>query len=419
MLRRRKLLAGLTAVFCPSAGFARTRRVGHLLVRACWQSFSMGEVAQVAGLLQILQEELPKVTVTLWATSLENGVGEWLKNLYPKVTLITGTTGDDGLPDQPALQQAWKAADLLIHGPAATMVARNHLEAWRKKTGKPYGIYGVTLPEIDEKLTALLRAASFVWLRDGISRAAVAKLGLQESQIGFGPDSSFAMSHRNPEAADDWLHRHGLDKKPFLCVVPKLRFTPYWEIYKRPPKYAETAQSEQNKQFQESDHQVLVDALQRCLQVPDLHLLICAEMPYAAEVGTNWILQKLPESLQSRCIVRSEPWLPDEAAATFTKAKCLLSLELLSCVVAAAAGTPALHVCLPEDRKSGQMWRDVGLKDWIVEREQANGEILANKLLAMIEDSPGNESKLAGAAKFIVERQQRAGEVLRKAMEPD
>ena len=133
MLRRRKLLAGLTSLFCPSAGFARTRRVGHLLVRACWQSFSMGEVAQVAGLLQILQEELPKVTVTLWATNLENGVGEWLKNLYPKVTLVTGTTGDDGLPDQPALQQAWNAADLLIHGPAATMVARNHLEAWRKK----------------------------------------------------------------------------------------------------------------------------------------------------------------------------------------------------------------------------------------------------------------------------------------------
>ena len=47
------------------------------------------------------------------------------------------------------------------------------------------------------------------------------------------------------------------------------------------------------------------------------------------------------------------------------------------------------------------MWRDVGLKDWIVEREQANGELLANKLLAMMEDAPGNESKIAGASKFI------------------
>ena len=418
MLRRRILLAGLTAAIYPESGFARTRRISHLLVRACWQSFSMGEVAQVAGLLQILQEDLPKVTVTLWATNLDNGVGEWLKNLYPKVTLIIGTTGDDGLPDQPALQRAWKAADLLVHGPAATLAARNHLEAWRKKTGKPSGIYGVTLPEMDDKLAALLRAASFVWLRDGISRAAVAKRGLQESQIGFGPDSAFAMTHRNPEAADKWLQSHGLDKKPFLCVVPKLRFTPYWEIYKRHPKYAEIAQSAQNEKSQESDHQIVFDALHRCLEVPDLHILICAEMPYALEVGKKWIFQKLPESLQPRCLVRSEPWLPDEAAATFAKAKCLLSLELLSCVVAAAARTPALHVCLPEDRKSGQMWRDVGLKDWIVEREQANGELLANKLLAMMEDAPGNESKLAGTSKFIAERQQRVGEVLRKAIEP-
>ena len=64
------------------------------------------------------------------------------------------------------------------------------------------------------------------------------------------------------------------------------------------------------------------------------------------------------------------------------------------------------------------MWRDVGLKDWIVEREQANGELLANKLLTMMEDAPGNESKFAGTSKFIAERQQRVGEVLRKAIEP-
>ena len=420
MLRRRKLLAGLTATLCPSPGHARSRRISHLLVRACWQSFSMGEVAQVAGLLQILQEELPKVTVTLWATNLENGVGEWLKNLYPKVALVTGTTGDDGLPDQPALQQAWKAADFLMHGPAATVVARNHLEAWRRKTGKPFGIYGVTLPITDEKLEALLSAASFVWLRDGVSRAAAAKLRLPESQIGFGPDSAFAMSHQNSKAADDWLLRHDLDKRPFLCVVPKLRFTPYWQIYRRPPKYAEIAQADQNNQFQESDHQPLVDALIRCLQIPDLHILICPEMPYEAEIGTKWILQKLPEPLQSRCIVRSEPWLPDEAAATFAKAKCLLSLELLSCVVSAAAGTPAFHVCLPEDRKSGQMWRDVGFKHWIVDRDQASGELLADKLLTMMEDAPGNENetKLTGAAKFIAERQHLVGEILREMMEP-
>ena len=378
----------------------------------------MGEVAQVAGLLQILQGELPGVRLTVWATNLENGAGEWLKNLYPKVTFITGTTGDDGLPDQPALERAWKAADFLMHGPATGMVARNHLEAWRRKTGKPFGIYGVTLPEMDEKLASLLRAAAFVWLRDGISRAAVAKLGLEEAQLGFGPDSAFAMSHRNPAASDDWLHRHALDKKPFLCVVPKLRYTPYWQIYRRPPKYAEIAQAKQNKEFQETDHQLLLDALHRCLQIPDLHILVCPEMPYETEVGTNWIFQKLPESLQSRCIVRSEPWLPDEAAATYAKAKALLSLELLSCVVAAAAGTPALHVCLPEDRKSGQMWRDVGLKDRIVDREQASGEILTEKLLALMEDAASNDTKLAGARKFIADRQQRAGEVLRKAMDP-
>ena len=400
---------------CPRTALARPRPP-QLLVRACWQSFGTGAVAQVAGLLTMLQEELPGVGLTLWANELQQGMEAWLRGNYPQVTIITGTTGHDGQPDQPALQQAWRECDFLLHGPAGSVVARGHLEAWRKHTRKPFGLYGVTFREMNDKLAALLRAAAFVFLGDGPSRAAVAKLDLGAAKLGFVPNPAFLMPQRDFATADQWLADHALTARKFICVVPKLRFTPYWEIYHREPKYAEIAHARQNQQFQESDHQLLVDALIRCLQVPDLKILLCPEMPYAVEVGRQSILAKLPEPLQSRCLLPAAPWLPDVTAALFARAAGVLSFELISAVLATAAGTPALHVRLPNDTNQGQMWCDVGLKDWIVERDQATPAALAETFLNLLHPAPESTAQLTALHEFIAKCQHDNSPILRGAL---
>lgn len=54
----------------------------------------------------------------------------------------------------------------MLHGSGPSVVARNHLAAWRRTTKKPYGIYGVTVGEVDDELRQLLSGADFVFRRD-------------------------------------------------------------------------------------------------------------------------------------------------------------------------------------------------------------------------------------------------------------
>ncbi len=403
MIPRRSSLTMLAWLPLLAASLAKGQPVPQLLVRACWQSFSMGEVAQVAGLLQLLQRELPTVKLTVWASSLGHGVGKWLQRHFPRVKFLTGTTGRDGKPDQPELQQAWEACDFFLHGPSTEVVARDHLEAWQKHTRKPFGLYGVTLGVIDAKLKSLLNAAAFVLLRDGASRALAVRNGVEGQRVAFVPDAALAMNLQNEAKAAAWLKAHGLEGKRFVCVVPKLRFTPYWEIFERAPKYAEVAQARTNLQFREEDHQLLRTALAKYLQESDTQLLCVAEMPYQVGLGETLLADKFPASIQSRCVVRQEPWLPDEAAAIFAKAQLVLSMELLSAVVAQTVGTPAIHLRAPTDATQGQMWRDLGLQEWLFELDQVTPASLGDALLLIKEEPEARAKTLAKANEFIRE----------------
>ncbi len=404
MISRRKCLHGLVWVPLLQAGLARGRRAPRLLVRACWQSFSMGEVAQVAGLLKLLQREVPSAKLTVWATSLAHGAEPWLRKRFPKVKFITGTIGRDGKPDQPDLKEAWEEGDFFLHGPATHVIAREHIEAWQRHARKPFGIYGVTLDEVDTKLKGMLEAASFVFLRDGASRALAVRQGISVGRISFVPDAALALDLRDDKTAAAWLEAHDLKAGEFICVVPKLRFTPYWEIFNRPPKYAEIAQEQMNRRCREEDLSLLREAIVKYLAAhPNVKLLCAAEMPYEVALGQELLSDKFPKTLRSRCVVREEAWLPDEAAGVFARAQWVLTMELLSAVVAQTVGTPAIHLRPPTDATQGQMWRDLGLRDWFFELDQVNAIQLAEALLKIKENPEARVRTLAQANEFIRE----------------
>lgn len=401
MINRRRALQLLASAPLASNAFARGVAAPRILLRACWQSYSMGEVAQTVGMLRLLQNEIPRAKITLWANSLENGVAAWLVQLFPKLTLMKGSVGRDGKPDQPALRAAWEQCGFLIHGPADNIVARGHLEAWRKHTGKPYGIYGVTLSSMTDKLKSLMTDARFVYFRDGLSRGEAMRKGLDGHRIGFAPDAAFAFDAVDSSAAKAWLQSAGTGKTPFICVVPKLRHTPYWEIFGRAPKYAEVTQAAENQRFQETDLKLLGDALSRLLEHNDFRILLCPEMPYQVALGNELFSKYVPEKFRRQCVVRDDVPTPDLAAGLFKQSKLVVSMELLSAVVAETVGTPAIHLRLPNDSNKGQMWRDVGLKDWVLERDEMKAAELSDAMLGVIGDQDRTEELMEGADKFI------------------
>src|SRR5690606_40036525 len=83
-----------------------------------------------------------------------------LRPLAPPPTLFPYTTL---FRSNPELGEAIRSADLLVHGSAASVVARHHLNAWYRATGKPFGILGVTIETADDELLGLLSKAAFIY----------------------------------------------------------------------------------------------------------------------------------------------------------------------------------------------------------------------------------------------------------------
>ena len=53
-----------------------------------------------------------------------------------------------------------------------------------------------------------------------------------------------------------------------------------------------------------------------------------------------------------------------------------------------ANGTPAVMVRQPTDTRKGQMWRDVGLNEWLFEIEQTSGAQIAECMTRIGKDLP-------------------------------
>ncbi|HWB00034.1 MAG TPA: polysaccharide pyruvyl transferase family protein, partial [Pirellulales bacterium] len=172
-------------------------------------------------MLHLLERYLPEYDVTLWPSSVENGVEEMLLRRFPKLKILP--KGDD------AKDEAFKTHDFLLHGSGPGIVAKSQLLEWKAKTGKPYGIGGVTWSYSKQGLEAI-NGARFAFFRDSVSLAAAKERHATCPIMEFGPDATFACDLVDDAAAAAWLKEVGLDDGKFVCCIPKLRNTPYWEI---------------------------------------------------------------------------------------------------------------------------------------------------------------------------------------------
>ena len=76
-------------------------------------------------------------------------------------------------------------------------------------------------------------------------------------------------------------------------------------------------------------------------------------------------------------------------------------------IIALANGTPAIHVRQPTDTRKGQMWRDVGLGEWLFEVDPSTGDQIAAKLLAIHRDKKRSKELVEKARARVAERRVR------------
>lgn len=366
----------------------------HVLLRSSWQTVNIGDIAHTPGMLALLEKCRPHDRVTLWPNSLGPDVERLLKARFPKL-VIAKTDADKA--------KALAVCDFLLHGSGPGLVGHAAADAARR-AGKPYGFAGVTLSD-DELKTyrPLLAGAKFVYCRDTDSLRALRDAKIDGPVTGFGPDAAFALDLRDDAAADKLLAGHKLEPGKFLCAVPRLRWTPYWEIKPDAVK-PNPERSAINEAFADRDHAKMRAGIVAWVMRTKMKVFLVPEMTYAVSRLRPLLDDSLPADIKPMVAVLDRYWLTAEAASVYAKAAMVLSFEMHSPILAVAAGTPAVLLRQPTDTRKGQMWRDIGLGDWSFEIDAATGKEIGERVVSIGRDLPAARAKAATALEFAREK---------------
>lgn len=441
MCSRRQLGAALAAPFLPGARAARTPRI---LLRSSWQSVNIGDIGHTPGALTLLGRHFPEAEITLWPGELGHGSREMLVKGYPKLKIVEAKLGRDDRPATPELARAWDEADLYLSGSGSGFPASSQAAAFLRATGKPVGVFGVstdpvsgigpgrepeggTLAELRAKaaklppthldggLRSLIDGAAFFFCRDTISLEYLKAQGVKTPVLEFGPDAQLGMHLRDDERGLAYLQANRLEEGKFICVIPRLRYTPYYRIRNRPREASDHVRDAINNRTAEQDHAKLRGMIVSYVKATGHKVLACSEMTYQVELAKELLVDPLPPEVKRNVVWRDTFWLPDEAAAVYAKALAVVSVECHSPLIALHHGTPAFYVRQPTDTSKGQMYHDIGAGEWIFEIDGTDGEALWMRLEAVHRNRRQAREKVRRIVRYVEERQRRMVAAVRAA----
>lgn len=370
-----------------------------LLLRSGWQTANIGDIAHALGVMAVFDRCLPNVHVIMWPSELNEEAEAVLRRQYPKVSWVKSAealSAKEGKEGDMTIETAFCKADILVHGPGAGLNAKTQMLDWHDKTGKPWIALGVTLGSrvgsIDSaeyfppELTNILNTATKIWTRESRSLAVSSGAGVT-APSDFCPDATFALDGLSDEAgANALMSKYGLHEQAFICVVPRLRLTPYWRMTpastKRVYPESEVSLKESfNSENAINDHAVARAAIVAWVRHTGMKVLLCPEMSYANELFQPFLIDPLPVDVKDKVVAMDSYWMTDVACSVYARAKIVVSMECHSPIMAIAKGRPALYLLQPQDTWKWQMFPDLGLGDWVMPIETTDPEEVAAQVI--------------------------------------
>lgn len=430
-----------------SSGVAVASQLRHrtkILLRNSWQGINIGDIGHAPGALSLLNRYLPNAEVTLWPKRLEPGPREMMLRGYPRLKIVEGTLDGAGRPSNPEMAAAWAETDLYISGSGSGFPDSQLAAAFHRATGKPVGVFGVstdpisgfgpgrdpeggTLDAIRAKALRLppthlggdiryvADRAAFFFCRDTISVEYLKRQGARSPIVEFGPDTQLGMHLRDDAKGLAFMRSHGLEENRFICVVPRLRYTPYYKLRTQPRVPDDDVKDAINARTTDKDHAKLRDLITAYVRYTGHKVMACGEMTYQVPMAKDVLIDPLPAEIKKNVVWRDSFWLPDEAAAIYAKAVAVISVECHSPLIAYRNGTPAFYVRQPTDTCKGQMYRDIGAGEWLFEIDQTDGKQLWTRLQQIVLDPMLAKRKVQQAMATVETRQKRMVEAVREA----
>ena len=378
----------------------------RILLRNAWQNVNIGDIGHYLGALELIQRGLPDAEVILWPRpgALADGVRELVLESFPDLEIIEGGL-ENGQPDTMALAAAWEKADFMLHGSGSGFSSRRDLAAWHRATGKPYGVFGTSTdpvsgfgdgrdPEggtlahirrciegfssdhLDGETREIIDGASFMFCRDTLSLDYLKGQQVRTPILEFGPDSQFGMRKKDDVLGDAFCEERGLEAGKFICVIPRLRYTPYHRMRNKVPNDVDRAKDAINDRTTALDLSKLQDMMTAYVRNTGNQVLACPEMTYQVALAKEALVAPLPEDVKKHVVLQETFWRTYEAASVYARAQAVVSMDCHSPIIALAQGVPGIYVRQPTDTCKGQMYHDIGAGDWIFEVDEIEGQDL-------------------------------------------
>jgi len=379
----------------------------NILLRGSWQTKNIGDIAHTPGFLNLAKQFLPDCKIWLWPCQLDRGVREMILKNFPDLRIVESES---------ELAEAFKECDLLVNG-SGPCVDSGNIQTWKKQTHKPYGLFGVSVDGLwDEQKKTVLSNAAFVFCRDSLSEYFLKQQNLQCPIIAFTADSTFGLSLEKDSSADQFLKENGLEPEKFVCVIPRLRFTPASfdedRFYYNDPMREAASMSKI-----ESDMAKMRDVISHIVENYDLKVLICPEMTYQVPMGRRYLYEPLSEPIKKKVVLKREYWITSEAESVYSKAKALVSMEMHSPIIFIDEHKPAILLRQAEDTWKGQMWRDIGLQDWILELNITNSALINSLVDKILQNYPAALEQASAASRQAIESNRMAMDKIRAILE--
>lgn len=401
-LKYSALLSGLAAGL---DAFGQTTQ-RSILLRSSWQVENIGDIGHTPGVITLLEQHYPDVEVRLWPVDIGKGVDQMLAKRFPKLKIIT-SEADVG--------KAFAECAFMLHGSGPSLVRGKDLALWKEQTGKPYGIYGITFPGVyglpadrwkfKPEDISIMTGAKFALFRDSVSLSFAREKGVKSPIMEFCPDGAFAVDLKDDAKATAFLKNHDLKDGQFVCVIPQLRFTPWWELPRKnqTPNAGKHARNEAMKEHDNAPIRAAITAVAR--QTP-YKILIVPENETQMRIGKEMLFAPLPRDVKQKTVLRSEYWLTDEAISTYVRSAGLFGIEMHSPIMCIGNRIPAIVCRFEEQTSKGIMWKDIGLGEWLFDLDQpADIDRLVPAVLDMLTNKKATSQKVDKALAFVHKRQ--------------
>lgn len=373
-----------------------------ILLRSGWQIENIGDVAHTPGFLSLLEKHLPGARAIFWPHYhvLPQSEVDMLKQRFPSLKIVQGKLVD-GKPGTPELQQAFADADIFINNSGPATLGWAEASAFKKLTGKPFGVFGVTYGLYGKPEKAVLSDADFLYFRDSVSLALAKSDGISAPVMAFGPDAAFATDVADYKKADAYLQSAGLEPQKFVVCIPKHRYTPMW-LHKEKGRPFDAERNTRNEAMAEHDHAPMREAITAIVRQTGMKVLIGHEDETQLPIGKTWVWDKLPDDVKPAVVWRNTPWLLEEALAIYKQSAGIFGHEQHSPIMCIGHGIPAILGRWEEQSSKGFMWKDIGLDKWLFDFDKEEDiKRYVPTVLDMVQNREASKQYAEAARKLV------------------